>query len=85
MRLKDYIIRAVLLKTNEAGRYEPCGKKTCLVCNSVGTTTTFRMEAGGKTFKIESGPLNCNLEKVLYLLKCEVCGEAHYVAKTEKF
>ena len=39
--LKDYLIRAALFKTNETGRCEPCGNKTCLVCNSISTTTTF--------------------------------------------
>ena len=33
--LKDYLVRATLLKANETGRCEPCGKKTCLVCNSI--------------------------------------------------
>ena len=70
--LKDYLVRAALSKTNETGRCEPCGKKTCLVCNSIRTTTTFTTEACGEIFKIQSGPLNCNLEKVLYLLKCKV-------------
>ena len=27
--LKDYLVRAVLPRTNETGRCEPCGKKTC--------------------------------------------------------
>ena len=31
--LKDYLVRAALPKTNETGRCEPCGKKTCSVCN----------------------------------------------------
>ena len=55
------------------------GKKTCLVCNSKRTTTTFTTEACSETFKIQSGTLNCNSEKVLYLFKCKVCGEAPYV------
>ena len=38
--LKDYLVRAALLKTNETGICEPCGKKTCLVCNSIRTNTT---------------------------------------------
>ena len=38
---KDYLVRAALPKTNETRRSEPCGKKTCLVCNSIRTTTTF--------------------------------------------
>ena len=37
---KDYLIQAVLPRTNETWRCEPCGKKTCLVCNSIRTTTT---------------------------------------------
>ena len=34
-------------------------------------------------FKIQSGHLNCNSEKVLYLLKCKVCGQGPYVGKAE--
>ena len=81
--LKDYLVRAALHKTNETGRCEPCGKKTCLVCNSIRTTTTFTTEACKENFEIQSVPLNCNSEKVLYLLKCKVCGEAPYVGKTK--
>ena len=81
--LKDYLIRTTLPKANETGRCEPCGKKTCLVCNSIRTTTTFTTEACGEVFKIQSGPLNCNSEEVLYLLKCKVCGKAPYVGKAK--
>ena len=49
--LKDYLARAALSKTNETGRCEPCGKKTCLVCNSIRTTTTFTAEALEKFLK----------------------------------
>ena len=66
--LKDYLVRAALPKINETGWCEPFGKKTCLVCNSIRVNTTFTMEACGETFKIQKGPLNCNSEKVLYLL-----------------
>ena len=63
--LKDYLIRASLPKTNESGRWESCGNTTCLVCKSVRATTTFTTEACGENFKIQSGHLNCNSEKVL--------------------
>ena len=81
--VKDYLVRAALPKTNEIGRCKPFGKKNCLICNSIRTTTTIITEAVGENFKIQSGPLNCNLEKVLYFLKCKVCGEAHYVGKAK--
>ena len=81
--LKDYLVRAALPKTNETRRCEPCTKKTCLVCNSVRTTTTFTTEACGEIFKTQSGPSNCNSKKVLYLLKCKVYGEAPYVGKAK--
>ena len=81
--LKDYLVRAARPKTNETGRCEPCGKKACLVCNSIRTTTTFTTKACGEIFEIQSGPLNSNSEKVLYLLKCKVCGVAPYVGKTK--
>ena len=63
--LKDYVVTAALPKTNETGRCEPGGKKTCLVCNSIRTTATFTTEACGKNFKIQSCILNCNSERVL--------------------
>ena len=50
--LKDYLVRAKLPKLDESGRCEPCGKKTCLVCDSIITTTTFTTEACQETFKI---------------------------------
>ena len=76
-RLKDYPVRAVLPKTNETGRCEKCVK------NSVRTTTSFTTEGCGKTSKIQSGTLNFYSEKVLYLLKCKVCGEAPYDGKVK--
>ena len=74
--LKDYLLRAVLPKTNETMRCQLCEKKTCLVCNSIRTITTFATEACSETFEIQCGTLNYNSGKVLYLLKCKVCGEA---------
>ena len=76
--LKDYLVRAALPKTNEIGRCETCGKKNCLVCNSVRTTTTFTTEGCAE---IQSGPVNRNSEKVFYVLKCKACSEAPYVGK----
>ena len=81
--LKDYLVRAKLSKLEESGRCEPCGEKTCLVCDSVCTTTTFTTEACQETFKIQKGPLNRDSEKVLCLLKCKVYGEVPYVGKAK--
>ena len=81
--LKDFLVRAALPKINGSCRCEPCGKKACLVCDSISTETTFRTEACQETFKILSGPLTCDSEKVVYLLKCKVCGEVPYVGKAK--
>ena len=56
--LKDYLVKAKLSKLEESGRCEPCGKKTCLVCDSISTTTTLTAVACQETFKIQKGPLN---------------------------
>ena len=80
---KDYLVRATLLILDESGRCQPCGKKTCLVCDSISTATTFTTEAYQKTFKIRSGHLTCDSKKFLYLLKCKVCGEVSYVGKAK--
>ena len=57
------LVRAKLPKLDESGRCEPCGKKTCLVCDSISTTTTFTTEAYQETFKIQKDPLKCDSEK----------------------
>ena len=58
-------------------------KETCLVCDSISTATTVTTEACQEAFKIQSGPSTCDSEKVLYLLKCKVCGEVPYVGKAK--
>ena len=42
--LKEYWVTGILSKLEESGRCEACGKKTCLVCDSISTTTTFTTE-----------------------------------------
>ena len=76
--LKDYLLRAKLFRP-----CEPCGKKTCLVCESTSTTTTFTTETCQETSKIQKGLLICDSEKALYLLKCKACGEVPYVGKAK--
>ena len=68
---------------NGSGRCEPCRKKIYLICDSISTATTLTTEACRRAFKVQSGPLTCDSEKVLYLLKCKVCGEVPYVGKAK--
>ena len=42
------------------------------------TTKTCR-----EVFKIQSGPLNCNSEKVSYLLRCKICDDTSHVGKAK--
>ena len=81
--LKDYLVRAALPKMDNARGSEPCGKGTCEVCDHINTTNTFTTKACGEVFKIQSGPLNCNSEKVLYLLRCKICDDTPYVGKAK--
>ena len=76
-------MRAVLPKTDNAGDSEPCGKGTCQVCDHIIKTNTFATKACGEVFKIQSGPLNCNSEKVLYLLRCTICDDTPYIGKAK--
>ena len=76
-------MRAALPKMDNAGGSEPCGKGTCQVCDHLITTNTFTTKACGEVFKIQSGPLNCNSEKVLYLLRCKICDDTPYVGKAK--
>ena len=47
----EYLVRA-----NETGICEPCEKKTCLVCNSIRTTTTSTLQRkiAGKLLKLKA-------------------------------
>ena len=81
--LIDFLVRATLSELNESRRCGPCGKKACLVCDSISTATNFITEACQETFKTSNGSLTCDSEKVLYLLKCKVCGEVPYVGKAK--
>ena len=66
------------------GRSESCGKGNCQVSDFICDTDTFTTKACGESFKIQSGILiNCNSQKVVYLLKCRICVEAADVGKTK--
>lgn len=74
--LEDLFGRAILRRLNESGWWcEPCGKKPCVVCDSISTAATFSTETCQENFKIQSGPLSCDLSR------CETCGEAPFVSK----
>ena len=75
-------MRAALPKTDNAGASEPCGKGTCQVCDHIITTNTFTTKSCWQVFKIQSGPLNCNSEKVLYLLRRKIVDDTPYVGKS---
>ena len=50
-------------------------ENTCLVCDSI---NTFSKKVCQETFNIYKSLLNCDSEKVLYLLTCKVCGKVPY-------
>ena len=54
--LKDYLVRAKLSKFEKSGRCEPCGKKTCLVCDFISTTTTLLQKHAKKFLKFRKAP-----------------------------
>ena len=69
------MVRAKLPNVEIRGRSELCGKGNYQVCVFICDTDTFSTKACGETFKIQSGILNCNSQKVVYLLKWRICGE----------
>ena len=77
------MVRAKLPNVEITGRSESCGKGNCEVCDFICDTDTFTAKACGETFKVQSGILNCNSQKVVYLLKCRICDEAPYVGKAK--
>ena len=80
---KDYLVRTALPKTDNAGGSKPCGEGTCQVCDHIITTNTSATKVCGEVFKIQSGLLISNSEKVLYLLRCKICDGTPYVGKAK--
>ena len=74
-------MRAALPKMDNAGGSEPCGKGK--VCDHINTTNTFTIKKYWVELKIQSESLNCNSEKVLYLLRCKLCDDTPYVGKAK--
>ena len=81
--IKDYLVRATLTKIDNTEGPEACKKVTCQVCDHIITTNIFTTKTCGEVFDIPSGPLNCNLEKFPYLLRCKICDDTSYVGKTK--
>ena len=77
------MVRAKLPNVEVTGRSELCGKENCQVCDVTCNTNFCATNSCGETFKIQSGILNCNSQKVAYLLKCRICGEAPCVGKAK--
>ena len=75
------MVREALPNMDTAGGSEPCGNGTCQVCDLIITTNTFTTKICGELFQIQSGPLFCNSEMVLYLLRCKICDDTPYVGK----
>ena len=80
--LKDHLVRVELPNVEITGRSESCEKGKVRFA-SFCAIQTLSAKACGETFKIQSGILNCNSQKVVYLLKCRICGEAPYVGKAK--
>ena len=77
------MVRAKLPDVAITERSESCGKRNCQVCDFICNTDTFSTKSCSETFKIQSRVLNCNSQKVVFLLKCIICGEAPYVGKAK--
>ena len=59
------MIRVKLPNIEITGRSESCGKLNCQVFDFICDADTFSTKARGKTFKTQSGILNCNSQKVV--------------------
>ena len=82
--LNDHFVGAKLPNIAITGRFELCGKGNPQVCDFVCDADTFSTKTCSETFKIQSGILNCNSQKVVYLLKWRKCGEAPDVGDARK-
>ena len=77
------MVRAKLSNVEIRGRSESCEKGNSQVRDFICDADNVSTKSCGETFKIQCGVLNFNAKKVVYLLKCKICGEAPYVAKAK--
>ena len=77
------MVRAKLSNVEIRGRSESCEEGNSQIRDFICDTDNFSTKSCGETFKIQCGVLNFNSKKVVYLLKCKICGEDPYVAKTK--
>ena len=68
---------------DNSGGSDLCEIGTYQVCDHITTTNTFTTKACVEVFKIQSGSLNCNSQKALYLLRCKVCDDTPYIRKAK--
>ena len=81
--LKDHLVRAKLPNFKITGRSESWGKGNCQVCDFICDTGTFTTKACGETFKIQTGRLHGNSQKVVHILNCRICGKPPFVGKAK--
>ena len=70
MSLEDYLVGGKLPKLEKVENVNHVGKNLLSKCDSISTATTFTTNSYQETFKIQKGPLNCNSQKVVELVKC---------------
>ena len=72
------MIRVKLPNVEITRRSESCEKGNCHVCDFICDTETFSTKVCRKC-----GVLNSHSQKVFYLLKCRICGEAPYLGQAK--
>ena len=80
--LSDHWVRAKLPNVEITGR--SVGKGIVWFVTLYAIQTLLPPKPVVKHLKFQSGILNCNSQKLVYLLKCKICGEASYVSKAKK-
>ena len=81
--LKDHLVRTKLPNVEITAQSESCEKENCQTCNFTCDTDAFSTKAFGETFQIQRGVFNYNSQKVVYLLRCRIRGEAPYVGNAK--
>ena len=81
--LKDILVRAMVkTQSNEPNMCQGCnGRSNCEVCSILVNSSQFSNMDKSRTFDIRKGTLNCNTDKVVYLMTCNICHK-QYVGKS---
>ena len=83
--LKSFSVRSKIYSFKRKVGSARYNRKRCQDCLNIKETDTFESFQTKQKYKINHVYLNCNVESLIYLLSCKVCGLHYQSSSTDTF